>query len=136
MPLGTVRLELYDTTTKRLVKTESLARNQEVQAEGLTFRFLRESQFTGLKVVKDPGVNIVWLASGLMVLGLVMVFWFPHRRMWALCTPRADGGADVRLAAASQRDLGLEKDFEQVTAKVRRALTRRQQDEKTGADHV
>ena len=136
VPLGTVRLELYDKTTKRLVKIESLSRNQEVQAEGLTFRFLRESQFTGLKVVKDPGVNIVWLASGLMVLGLVMVFWFPHRRIWALCTPRADGGADVRLAAASQRDLGLEKDFEQLTAKVRRALTRRQQDEKRGAGHV
>jgi cytochrome c biogenesis protein len=136
VPLGTVRLELYDKTTKRLLKIESLPRNQDVQAEGLTFRFLRESQFTGLKVVKDPGVNIVWLASGLMVLGLVMVFWFPHRRMWALCSARADGGADVRLAAASQRDLGLEKDFEQVTAKVRRALARRQQDERKGAGHV
>ena len=136
VPLGTVRLELYDKTTNRLLKTESLPRNQDVQAEGLTFRFLRESQFTGLKVVKDPGVNVVWVASGLMVLGLVMVFWFPHRRLWALCSPRADGGADVRLAAASQRDLGLEKDFEQVTAKVRRALTRRQQDDKKGGGHV
>lgn len=136
VPLGTVRLELYDKSSGQLMKIESLERNRDVQAEGLTFRFLRESQFTGLKVVKDPGVNIVWLASGLMVLGLVMVFWFPHRRMWALCSPRADGGTDVRLAAASQRDLGLEKDFEQVTAKVRRVLTRRQQDESRGADHV
>jgi cytochrome c biogenesis protein len=136
VPLGTVRLELYDKPTNQLVKIENLPRNQDVQVEGLTFRFLRESQFTGLKVVKDPGVNIVWIASGLMVLGLVMVFWFPHRRLWALCSPREDGGADVRLAAASQRDLGLEKDFEQVTAKVRRALTRRQQDEQKGAGHV
>jgi cytochrome c biogenesis protein len=136
VPLGTVRLELYDQTTNRTVAIENLPRNQDVQTQGLTFRFLRESQFTGLKVVKDPGVNVVWIASGLMVLGLVMVFWFPHRRLWALCSPREDGGADVRLAAASQRDLGLEKDFEQVTAKVRRALTRRQQDEKKGADHV
>jgi len=136
VPLGTVRLELYDKTTNKLLSIDNLPRNQDVQAAGLTFRFLRESQFTGLKVVKDPGVNIVWIASGLMVLGLVMVFWFPHRRLWALCSPREDGGADVRLAAASQRDLGLEKDFEQVTAKVRRALTRRQQDEQKGADRV
>jgi cytochrome c biogenesis protein len=136
VPLGTVRLELYDKATNRTATIQNLPRNQDVQAEGLTFRFLRESQFTGLKVVKDPGVNVVWVASGLMVLGLVMVFWFPHRRLWALISPRPEGGADVRLAAASQRDLGLEKDFEQVTAKVRRALTRRQQDEKIGANHV
>jgi len=136
VPLGTVRLELYDKQSNRLLKIENLARNQDVQAEGLTFRFLRESQFTGLKVVKDPGVNIVWIASGLMVVGLVMVFWFPHRRFWALCSPRPGGGADVRLAAASQRDMGMEKDFEQVTAKVRRALTRRQQDERGGNHHV
>ena len=135
VPLGTVRLELYN-KDGNLVDIEDMARNQDVVTQGLTFRFLRESQFTGLKVVKDPGVNIVWIASALMVLGLVMVFWFPHRRLWALVTPRPDGGAEVRLAAASQRDLGLEKDFEQVTAKVRRALSRRQHDEKEGGPHV
>ncbi len=136
IPLGTVRLELYDRATNNLIDIQSLARNQAVQTEGMTFTFLRESQFTGLKVVKDPGVNIVWLASALMVLGLVMVFWFPHRRLWVLCTPRADGGTDVKLAAASQRDLGMEKDFEQVTAKVRKALSRRQQQENGGGSHV
>jgi len=136
VPLGTVRLELYDKPSGRLLNIENLARNQDVQVEGLTFRFLRESQFTGLKVVKDPGVNVVWVASGLMVLGLVMVFWFPHRRLWALCSPRPDGSTDVRLAAASGRDLGLEKDFEQVAAKVRRALARHQQDGKGGTAHV
>jgi cytochrome c biogenesis protein len=136
VPTGTVRLELYDKSTSQLIKVQSLERNQDVQAEGLTFRFLRESQFTGLKVVKDPGVNIVWIASGLMVLGLVMVFWFPHRRLWALCSPRADGGTDVSLAAASQRDLGLEKEFEQITEKVKRELSRTQQDQTGGKSDV
>lgn len=135
VPLGGVRLELY-TESGTLVDMKDLARNQDVQSAGMTFTFLREGRFTGLKLVKDPGVNIVWIASGLMVLGLIMVFWFPHRRLWALVSPRADGGAEVRLAAASQRDLGLEKDFEQVTAKVRRALGRRQHNEKEGGPHV
>ena len=135
VPLGGVRLELYG-KEGNLVDIKDLQRNQDVVSNGLTFRFLREGRFTGLKVVKDPGVNIVWIASALMVVGLVMVFWFPHRRMWALVSPRADGGAEVRLAAASQRDLGLEKDFETVTAKVRRALSRRQHEEKEGGPHV
>jgi cytochrome c biogenesis protein len=135
VPLGGVRLELYG-KEGNLVDIKDLQRNQDVVSNGLTFRFLREGRFTGLKLVKDPGVNIVWIASGLMVAGLIMVFWFPHRRLWALVSPRADGGTEVRLAAASQRDLGLEKDFEQVTAKVRRALSRRQHEEKEGGPHV
>jgi cytochrome c biogenesis protein len=135
VPLGGVRLELYDKNGK-LADIKDLPRNQDVESSGLTFRFLREGRFTGLKLVKDPGVNLVWIASGLMVAGLIMVFWFPHRRLWALVSPRPDGGAEVRLAAASQRDLGLEKDFEQVTAKVRRALSRRQHEEKEGGPHV
>ena len=136
VPLGTVRLELHDKVSGAVSGIESLPRNQDVQADGMTFRFLRESQFTGLKVVKDPGVNVVWIASALMVLGLVMVFWFPHRRLWALVSPREDGGTDVRLAATSQRDLGLEKDFEQVTAKVRKELSRRLHEEKGEQSHV
>ena len=136
IPLGTMRLELYDPNTGQLLGIENLPRNKTVVAEGLSFTFLRESQFTGLKVVKDPGVNVIWVASALMVLGLVMVFWFPHRRLWALCTARPGGGADVRLAAASQRDLGMEKDFERVTASVRRALASRRHDEQGGGGHV
>lgn len=135
VPLGSVRLELYG-PDNNLLDIQDLPRLQDVQSNGMTFRFLREGRFTGLKLVKDPGVNLVWIASGLMVAGLIMVFWFPHRRLWALITPHAGGGTEVRLAAASQRDLGLEKDFEQVTAKVRRALGRRQRDDKEGGTHV
>lgn len=136
VPLGTVRLELYDAATSQLAGIATLPRDKDVQSQGLTFRLLRESQFTGLKVVKDPGVNLVWIASGLMVLGLVMVFWFPHRRLWVLCGPHPGGGSEVRLAAGAQRDLGLERDFEQVTAKVRRALARCQQLPKGEGPHV
>ncbi|TAK62480.1 MAG: hypothetical protein EPO22_07455, partial [Dehalococcoidia bacterium] len=134
--LGTMRLELYNRSTGRLTNVQTLKRNQDVESGGLTYRFTRESQFTGLKVVKDPGVNVVWIASGLMVAGLVLVFWFPHRRLWALCTPRPDGGTDVSLAAAAQRDLGLEKAFEQVTTNVRRELSRVQRASNGGKTDV
>lgn len=136
VPQGTVRLELYDSTTGQLIDITNLERNESATVEDLTFTFLRERPFTGLKIVKDPGVNVVWLASGLMVAGLVLVFWFPHRRFWALCSPREDGGTDVSVAATSQRDLGLERDFEQVMASVRRALARRQGEIHRGDDHV
>lgn len=136
VPQGTVRLELYDNVTGQLIDIRTLKRNESVTIEGLTFTFLRERPFTGLKVVKDPGVNVVWAASGLMVAGLVMVFWFPHRRFWALCSPREGGGVEVRIAATSQRDLGLERDFERVIASVRRSLAARQRAAQRGDSHV
>lgn len=136
VPQGTIRLELYDSVTGQLIDIRTLKRNESVTVEGLTFTFLRERPFTGLKVVKDPGVNVVWVASGLMVAGLVLVFWFPHRRFWALCVPRDDGGAEVRIAATSQRDLGLERDFENVIASVRRSLAARQRAAQRGDSHV
>ena len=108
-------------------------------AEKIVFMMISSGTASSAPVVPhthDQKLSETRIASGLMVLGLVMVFWFPHRRLWALVSPRADGGAEVRLAAASQRDLGLEKDFEQVTAKVRRALSRRQHEEKEGGPHV
>ncbi len=135
VPQGTVRLELYDSATGQLIDIRTLKRNESATVEGLTFTFLRERPFTGLKVVKDPGVNVVWAASGLMVAGLVLVFWFPHRRFWALCSPREDGGAEVRIAATSQRDLGLERDFERVIASVRRSLAARQRAAQRGDTH-
>jgi len=38
--------------------------------------------YTGLQLTKDPGMNIVWFGSALLVLGLGIMFYMPHRRIW------------------------------------------------------
>ena len=89
---------------------------------GLDFTFARESRFTGLRVVKDPGTNIIWVASALMVIGLVMLFYFPHRRLWALVKRRDDGTAEVRVGMTAQRDMSLESEFNRLRQRVASAL--------------
>jgi cytochrome c biogenesis protein len=43
---------------------------------------VKQMYATGLQVAKDPGVWIVYLGCGLMLLGLYMAFFLSHRRIW------------------------------------------------------
>ena len=47
--------------------------------------------YTGLEVARDPGMNVVWAGSAVLVIGLVVMLYFPHRRLWLRLGP--DGRA-------------------------------------------
>ena len=38
--------------------------------------------WTGLQVSKDPGANIVWIGSAIMIVGLIIAFFISHHRVW------------------------------------------------------
>ncbi|MEK7248149.1 MAG: cytochrome c biogenesis protein ResB, partial [Chloroflexota bacterium] len=105
-----------------LATAENLTQGETKELAGLNVTFVRESRFTGLQVAKDPGVKLIWIAAALMVLGLVMMFYFPPKRVWAICKERPDGTADVRMATTAERDFSLAKDFENLHERVRLAL--------------
>lgn len=43
---------------------------------------VKQMYATGLQVSKDPGVWIVYIGCGLMLVGLYMAFFLSHRRIW------------------------------------------------------
>jgi len=122
VPAGEMRVEAYRLDSNKLVATGNVSQGTPKDLAGLNFTFQREQRFTGLKVVKDPGANIIWVAGALMVLGLVMLFYFPHRRLWALCKSRPDGTSEVRLGMTAQRDISLAEEFNKLRKKVSRDL--------------
>jgi cytochrome c biogenesis protein len=122
IPAGETRVEVYQQRTGTPVAVDNLTQGTAEELAGLEFTFERERRFTGLKVVKDPGVNIIWAAAGFMIFGLVMLFYFPYRRLWALCKSRPDGTAEVRLGTTAQRDLSQEQEFGRLRDRVRREL--------------
>jgi cytochrome c biogenesis protein len=113
-----MRGELYEQESGRLIAVQNLSQGTPQEMEGLEFTFQREGQFTGLKVVKNPGINLIWIAATLMIVGLVTLFYFPHRRLWALCKPRPDGTAEVSMRMTAQRDIGLSAEFDRMNDKV------------------
>jgi len=115
---GQIEFEAYQGTDQSTpVAVQVADEGKPVTIAGLQFTFVRERQFTGLIVAKDPGAPVVWAGAGLLVLGVIMVFLFPMRRLWARVRP-VGTGSDVRLAAASHHDLGFESMFQSVLAAV------------------
>ncbi len=78
----------------------------------ISFRGLAPWMYTGLQVARDPGVGIVWVGCGLMILGIVMAFFLSHRRVWLRLSKGADGRLEVSLAGVANRNrLAFEKAF-------------------------
>ena len=79
-------------------------------------------QYTGLQVAWDPGVNVVWLACIVMILGLYIAFFVAHKRVWV----RVDldsGDTAVLIAGTSNRNPAtFEREFERAMADLKNAL--------------
>lgn len=85
----------------------------------LTFEGFTEKEYTGLSVTKDPGVWVVWVGSGLMIIGLIISFFFSHQRVWVRI-PKKIGGEIVLAGSTNKNKVGFEKAFSQLVDGVRK----------------
>jgi cytochrome c biogenesis protein len=77
-----------------------------------------EKEYTGLSVTKDPGVWVVWIGCGLMILGLIVSFFFSHQRVWVRI-PKGPGGEMVLAGSANKNRVAFEKNFSELVERVR-----------------
>ncbi len=117
---GQVQLEIHKAGTETPIAVQVISQGKAETIDGLTYTFERNRQFTGLIVAHDPGVPFVWVGSALFVLGLVLVFFFPHRRIWVRATETADG-TEIRCASTIKRDPAFEPQFHQMITEIQRA---------------
>jgi len=78
--------------------------------------------YTGLELAQDPGMNTVWVGSAMLVIGLCIMFYVPHRKLWVVL--KAEGkGVEITLGAMANRNkLGFEQEFNQLLTKLDEAL--------------
>lgn len=120
LPAGTVAVEVHrDGVQQPSVKV--LSQGQPAEVDGLTFTFERSRAYTVLTVKRDPGSIFIWIGSTLLILGSCLVFFVPHRRIWAQVRPNADGTSHVRLAAPLKRDPAFEPVFADVVDRIQAA---------------
>ena len=84
----------------------------------LTLDEVIEREYTGLQVTKDPGVWIVWIGSGLMIIGLIISFFFSHQRLW-IRIPKKLEGEIVMAGSTNKNRVGFEKTFGKLVEGVR-----------------
>jgi len=66
---------------------------------------------TGLQVAKDPGVWVVYIGCGMMILGLFVAFFMSHRRIWVFIR-KDNEDTEIRVSgSANKNKMGFEKQF-------------------------
>src|SRR5450631_1449317 len=109
---GQMQLEIHKNGATDPIATQVVDQGKPATIAGLTYTFQRTRQFTGLIVAHDPGVDFVWLSSALLVIGLYLVFFFPHRRIWVRVR-KTSGGSEVLCASTVKRDVAFKPQFHQ-----------------------
>jgi len=105
-----------------VLKNESRSKpGRENDGVLFTLEEVAQRDYTGLQVTKDPGVWIVWVGCGLMVLGLIISFFFSHQKVWVRFSKKP-GGEIVLAGATNKNRVGFEKKFKQLAEEVRNTI--------------
>ena len=80
-----------------------------VVAENLRFTNLGEESFTGIRVRKDPGLNLILLGTFLFVIFNAVTFYLPRRRVWARIL-----GAELVISGTGDRFVDIAKEIDRL----------------------
>lgn len=82
--------------------------------------FDREGRYTILQVGYNPGIPIFLIAAGFLVGGLIITFYFPHRRIRGILTSN-QSGSQLSLAPLAKRDYSGKREFYDILGKFNAA---------------
>ena len=66
----------------------TLEAGESTTVDDLEYTFLGQREFSGINVRRDRSDYLIWIGAALTVVGLMITFWVPRRRLWA----RISGG--------------------------------------------
>lgn len=73
------------------------------------------NDFTILQVNRDPGVWVVWIGSTLLIIGTIMAFFIPHRRLWVRISRGKGRPGEVLLGGNAHRNrVSFEREFGEI----------------------
>lgn len=89
---------------------------------GLDLRFVRERRFSALQIGYNPGIPILFGAAVLLVVGLIVTFGLPHRRIRLLLRCSPEGSPQLLVAPMARRDWSGKRDFVRTLAAMEAAF--------------
>ncbi len=89
-----------------------------------------QAYYTGLQLAKDPGMDVVWIGSALLVFGLCIMFYVAHRKVW-IQLREEDGGVTLEVTGLSNRNpIAFEQEFEDLEQQMIAAYGQETEQEK------
>jgi cytochrome c biogenesis protein len=95
----------------------AVSQGESIQLGDLSLTFVRERRFSVLQVARNPGIPLFIAASVLLVGGLAITFYFPHRRVRGIVSTKQNGSV-AQLAPIARRDWSAKRVFEQLANEV------------------
>ena len=96
---------------------------------------LKPLDFTGLEVAYQPGQWFVWGGVILMAIGLTIVFYLSHTRLWAVIVQDESLGTVLWIGGACNRNKErFESRFAEIVEAIRAELDPNTKDRKSGRD--
>jgi cytochrome c biogenesis protein len=68
---------------------------QPVRAGDYEYLFDGRRAYSGIEVRRDPGAWLIWVATALLLGGLLVTFYVPRRRLWLKVTPERTLAAGI-----------------------------------------
>jgi cytochrome c biogenesis protein len=99
----------------------TVSQGDSIQLGDLSLTFVRERRFSVLQVASNPGIPLFIAASVLLVGGLAVTFYFPHRRVRGIVSTTAEGSL-ARLAPIARRDWSAKRVFVRLAVETGRQL--------------
>ncbi len=103
-----VGIEFYD-RDMNFIGWLILDDNKPQKLGELTFQY-SALQYSGFLISKNPGAPLLGIAAALFLIGLGMMFYFPHRRVWVKTEAVTKDVSRILLKVYAQKELGLESE--------------------------
>ena len=95
----------------------TVRQGDSIQLGDLSLTFVRERRFSVFQVARNPGIPIFIAASFLLVGGLAVTFYFPHRRIRGIISETPHGSM-AHLAPVARRDWSAMRVFKELAATI------------------
>lgn len=95
----------------------TVSQGDSIQLGDLSLTFVRERRFSVFQVARNPGIPIFIAASVLLVGGLSVTFYFPHRRVRGIISETPNGSM-AHLAPVARRDWSAMRVFKDMAVMI------------------
>jgi cytochrome c biogenesis protein len=115
--LGPYRIWFSDNKDRPAQFWADNGKEMTISRSGIDFNFMVKQRYsTGLQVAKDPGVWWVYGGFTTMLLGLLVVFFLSHQRIWVVIHAEQNKTRISLRGTSNKNSVGFEKTFNRIAA--------------------
>jgi cytochrome c biogenesis protein len=92
-----IGIEVIKNNRQEALASNVMDLNTPLAAGDLEILYTGNGLFSGFLVNSDPGAGFIWTGSGFLLIGLIMVFYLPRRRLQAAFIPNSEKVMELYL---------------------------------------